>query len=604
VNRVRARLGATALGVGGVAFALIQILERTIGTFNPRPGISLLVAVTVGVAGLTLERTRHRVGERSFLSSVLSRWPACMPASVDPVTLGVFPSRASATTYIPRTADARVDEALQRGGLVLLTGPERSGKSRTAYEALRRLLPTSPLVVPAGGPALGRLLEDGSFRAPRDAVWWLDDLERFLPHVEARQLGSLLDEARTVVATVRTEPWQALLRAGGESGEQGRRLFAAARPIHVPAQPDPAEVAAAAEIHPGLDVSQGIGEACAAGGDGSAVAPALAGAGEDRRGRHVDPVLVLGVAATMGLMLALVAVGLTGGFLTRTPPAIGTQIDTIRKRAEAAGSPVVETLAAGLHGFDQHSYVFVLRSPTQGSDELRIYDDVHGWLRRRLDFRPKTRAVFAGYSAPAAKPQQKKGVGVDYTLERPVAIDVNGDGDAELVADYALPSYLGVRLPVGVAWDDAAQRYELFSFLTDAPPAIGRATFKWDYFRGLFTLNDPRTHQRLAARAVSSFLVIPAATGLPSLLATATEVDLGHARKPGVAVSAYRFSLQRGRPEGMTLSCAGGSGQPGVALVRTGRADAADYRGLLGRLAPEIEHASGEGEVVGGACVA
>jgi TIR domain len=85
--------------------------------------------------------------------------------------------------YVPRDADAadsgvraKVAAAAQRGGFVLLVGGSSVGKSRTAAEAVRALLPDWWLVHPAG-PAEVAMLAGSS--APRTVVW-LNELQRYL----------------------------------------------------------------------------------------------------------------------------------------------------------------------------------------------------------------------------------------------------------------------------------------------------------------------------------------------------------------------------------------------------------------------------------------
>ena len=606
MNRARTRLGVTALGLGGVVFAVIQILDHTIGAFNPRPGISALVAFAVGVTGLTLERARHNVAQRSFLTSVLGQWPLRPAATADPVELGVFPPREPGP-YVPRTVDGRVDDALRHGGFVLLVGPKRAGKSRTAYEALRRTLPTSRLVVPAGGRAAAQLLADGSFRPSADATWWLDDLERFLPHLESRDLATLLIGAPTAIATIRDDAWRTLLSSAGDSGDQARRLLVGTTTIPISSELDDDERRAAAELYPTADLRRALGDALAADEDG--VCLPTAGAPEPPERPARDPVLLLGLATTAALAGALLAVGLTSGFLTHVPPPIGKQIDRIRSAAERAGRPVARTLTGDLHGFDQTSYVFVLRSPTSGSDELRVYDDVDGTLRRRLDFRPKSGGRSGSSTFVAPKIQQTQAA-LDYALEDLQVVDVNGDGHGELVADYSLPSYIGVRLPILVEWNDAAQRYDLFPLLPDATPAIGpnaRLRPFAGFFHGLFTLDDPADHRTLRSRGVTSFVVVPTVAHAPALLATATQATIRPGGRSAVAVSVYDLQLGRGRPTG-DLFCAGGPAIGGTAsaeLIPAARDPDADYRGLLRRAGPEIARSSGGALTSpdGGGCV-
>lgn len=280
----RARVGATVLGAAGVAFGVIQLLQGTVSAFDPRPVVSLALAVAVGIVGVTLERLRHTIGRRRVLSGALHAWSLLSVSDADPLALGIFPARtathcAQGAPYVARDADESVQKAARNGGIVVVYGPPRAGKSRTAYEAARVVLPDRPVVIPDGGAALRRAVQDASFVPPDGAVWWLDDLERFMQQLEGTVVEALVDRRWTVVTTVREDAWRELLRAAGDSGDRGRRLLAAATTIHLPSQLSARECEAAGELYPGIDVSDGIGEALAAGSDHQAV-PA------DERGGH------------------------------------------------------------------------------------------------------------------------------------------------------------------------------------------------------------------------------------------------------------------------------------------------------------------------------
>ena len=83
--------------------------------------------------------------------------------------------------YVTRDVDGRLAAAIADGGLVLLTGDSMAGKSRTAYEALRRLAGNTPdirLLVPRERESLRELNDNGVHL--RDTVVWLSDLERLL----------------------------------------------------------------------------------------------------------------------------------------------------------------------------------------------------------------------------------------------------------------------------------------------------------------------------------------------------------------------------------------------------------------------------------------
>ena len=62
----------------------------------------------------------------------------------DPVLLGVHPAArddgGQAPMYVTRDVDDRVDAAVLARGFVLLSGESTAGKTRVAYEAMRRVL--------------------------------------------------------------------------------------------------------------------------------------------------------------------------------------------------------------------------------------------------------------------------------------------------------------------------------------------------------------------------------------------------------------------------------------------------------------------------------
>jgi TIR domain len=82
--------------------------------------------------------------------------------------------------YVPRDADAgiraRVTAATERGGFVLLVGGSSVGKTRSAVETVKALLPDWWLVHPAGP---GEVTALAAAPPPRTVVW-LDELQRYL----------------------------------------------------------------------------------------------------------------------------------------------------------------------------------------------------------------------------------------------------------------------------------------------------------------------------------------------------------------------------------------------------------------------------------------
>lgn len=539
VVSTRRRLGGTALGLGGLAFAVIQVLQQTLGAFDPRPLVSLLIAVTIGFAGLALQRARHVSARGRAHAELLRVWPLRRLADTDPLALGVFPppdcpDGATPGPYVARDADGALRRALELGGLIVLVGPDRAGKSRSASEVARSALGDRLVVVPLHGEALAGLIGDPSFAPLADAVWWLDDLERFVGRLGGAELATLLD-GRTVLTTIRPRAWDELLRAAGDDGERGRRLAAAARVITLPAAASAAESERARELHPDLDLSAGLGEALGACATPAAQEDASEIASPAAR-RERDPALAFGVAATAAAALLLAVVVGEGGWAERVAPPISAQLADIRRDAERAGAATVVTRDQRLHGGEDRSHSFVLRPAAAGSDELRIYDEVDGYLRQRLRFEPRTGGVEPGGGLFNPLPSELRAGVADYRLSLSDPLDVDGDGKLELVAVFKLDTLPPVQVPILLGWDDRRRAYVLSRLLPgQRDPELD------DYLRGSYVLADRRAGTRLPAGAVSAFQIVPGPQG--ARLVTASDI----AREGFLATSVYALDLRRGR---------------------------------------------------------
>ncbi len=106
-------------------------------------------------------------------------------------------------TYVTRDVDDRVDEAVRAGGFVLLSGESTAGKTRVAYEAMRRVLPDHRLVAPASREAVGTVVE--TVVDQRRCIVWLDDVERFfgVHGLTVPMLDRLLAAGAVVIGTIR-----------------------------------------------------------------------------------------------------------------------------------------------------------------------------------------------------------------------------------------------------------------------------------------------------------------------------------------------------------------------------------------------------------------
>jgi TPR repeat protein len=277
-------LAAAGVLVGG--FALVTRL--------PLPGLWAVAAVALAaVAGTIvvpqlLQAVRNPPGF-GFGSRLLLRQEtsSCRPIAeaTDAVRLGVHPAlpaarRPGMPPYVPRDIDAKLDEALGAERLVVLLGDSAAGKSRTAYEALRRLSPGRWLLVPRGPGSLQRLADDGI--ELRDTVIWLDDLERYLREggMDITLLDQLADPDRRVVAlaTMRTGAHDAwIVRAGrdGDGVRGGREVLDTAHVIRLERHLSGDEQRRARVLS---RQDRRIGDALAAGSDGIGMAEFLAAA--------------------------------------------------------------------------------------------------------------------------------------------------------------------------------------------------------------------------------------------------------------------------------------------------------------------------------------
>ncbi|MGV9453267.1 tetratricopeptide repeat protein [Streptomyces sp. NPDC003635] len=165
--------------------------------------------------------------------------------------------------YVLRDVDDQVRAALrdaaETGGFVLLTGDSTAGKTRTALEAVRAVLPGHLLLAPPSGADLRPLRPAPGAREYDRHVLWLDDLEHYLGpgRLEPSLLTSLTSAGLVVLATLRDERYDTLRDAadgvpaeGGPSrmaAEAGLRVLNMVEPIVVRRRWSEGELARVAE---------------------------------------------------------------------------------------------------------------------------------------------------------------------------------------------------------------------------------------------------------------------------------------------------------------------------------------------------------------------
>jgi uncharacterized protein len=185
-------VAVAAAGVlAAAAWAVLQQLK--VGAVWKAGGAAAAAALPTVVADVRARIDRREHHDRRLVG-LLRLWTLAGGPRVrdvaDMVALGVTPVAAltpaaesatlagTATPYVRRAIDSEVDRAFTQDRLVVLVGDSKAGKSRTAFEAMRRHFSERLLLVPASRQALAELAE---LRVALPAsVLWLDELDTYL----------------------------------------------------------------------------------------------------------------------------------------------------------------------------------------------------------------------------------------------------------------------------------------------------------------------------------------------------------------------------------------------------------------------------------------
>jgi eukaryotic-like serine/threonine-protein kinase len=224
--------------LAGACFAALAAVLSVIGISDwlLKAAAAAGGAIAMFAAGIAQTRAGTAMDkgdqERSALTRSIFTSGGKLPlvrAITNPVSVGVHGAprlggMARVPPYVPRDIDPALHRALGGSGFVLLAGEAAVGKTRTAYEAMRAVLPGHVLIAPTGSGNVAAALT--AARAERDCVLWLDSLQRYLgaDAITSRRVAELLaggGHHRVVLATLRaTEETRLMVMAGSLPGGQ------------------------------------------------------------------------------------------------------------------------------------------------------------------------------------------------------------------------------------------------------------------------------------------------------------------------------------------------------------------------------------------------
>jgi hypothetical protein len=397
---------------GAISILALVALKWFTDAFTGRLSETLLIVaalllVVVVVDRFALSQTRRRA------TNGLVRVPASVtPDTAHPFELGVFPAVATGAggdaagdtedgvpPYVSREIDIPLCRELAKPGTVsVIFGPPLSGKTRAAWEAAQLCLQDAKLLVPCTADAL-TALADSKLALSKDVpiLLWLDDCRQYRGAMRADTMFRLLSKwpKMRVLATARTDDYDAMISGNGGDGESGRFLAAAASRFPLADDWTSREADWNERKNPSLDLSNGAARPSAFAldwsGRGGPYRPQALTNGSrpplpftHKAGLFGSPQVgwLTGglIAALVAVVAALLVLWLVMGSFRASPPA------TVAQQLMHIGGRLPSTQQhwppAQMKGEGTTSYVFWSRRHTPRgtpdaaafSDTLRIYD--------------------------------------------------------------------------------------------------------------------------------------------------------------------------------------------------------------------------------------
>jgi tetratricopeptide (TPR) repeat protein len=263
---------------------VVGAVAATVGLFK-LPGwvAATAVALPFGIA-LAGQIVYDREQQIKVCSGFLSHWPLPRLRDLDLFEVGPHRSKraerhcptghpqcrgdAHRPPYVQRSQDGQLADLLERRQFVLVVGALLAGKSRSALEVARELLPGHRLVVPRSGPAIPEVeeLRRSPLQRP-DVVLWLDDLEGLLaedPAADGLDRQLLVSWRRRgapkVLATMSKTRYQRLTSVSGDVDRHvARTIRELGDVVALPAGHDERELTEIRRLYAGEDAGGGLG---------------------------------------------------------------------------------------------------------------------------------------------------------------------------------------------------------------------------------------------------------------------------------------------------------------------------------------------------------
>lgn len=553
--------GGAAAGV-----ALLQFLQQELQAFHLNTWVLSLISLLILVAGLGIGQWRQvqaaREAARAFdaaLDEALACWPPRAASTFSPDDVGVHPRLdvpLEQAPYVPRDADEALGEAIRDDALVVVFGPPGAGKSRSAFQAVQDQAGDAVLLMPEDAKGLKALVAQtpaAVLERDTQAVLWLEGLEHYLDGLDVDALMRFLrwaDSSRIVlVATIREDALDRLLKSPEREGLVTRRLLSHGRGVFVGGEFSDAELAAFEERCGRRPDGRSIAAAFPQNWRGGWLRCAAAGPAPSSARAYDRDVVTPALAALFAIVAgALVIVGQTYGW-TVAPPIedqVRALADDIRpcQRLDAhpaagaglekARDPTAKVLVAVVSGAD-----------CLDSDEVRFY-------RRGSDDRLKRIGSLRPVVGDSRWSFSCIGGGRSEAASDPCHVTLHGK--ATSIVGAWRDDETQQELPVVVSFEPEGLRLRALSLpKADVPEHNARTvTLRLRAAGSAPAASDGeqclQTRGCLAGRTAAAVAVLPPSRGAPSLLLTS--YGRGAPQAPdAVRLRVWKLDFRREEPQ-------------------------------------------------------